>query len=63
MKLLRCSPVLQEVHFKLLLYRSSFACLNQCEEHFLVGRKEKKKFDTLKEKISIAPVLAWSNLQ
>jgi hypothetical protein len=43
-ELLRCSPVLEEVHFKLLLYSSSFACLNQCEEHFSVGRKATKIF-------------------
>jgi hypothetical protein len=42
MKLLRSSPVLEEIHYQIILYRSSFACLNQFEEHFLVGRKATK---------------------
>jgi hypothetical protein len=45
MKLLRCSPILEEVHLKLLLYSRSFSGLYQCEEHFSVGRKEKKYFN------------------
>jgi hypothetical protein len=43
-ELLRCSPILEEVHFKILLYSNSFACLNQCEKHFSVGRKETQMF-------------------
>ena len=52
-ELLRCSPILEEVHFKLLLHRISFACLCQCEEHFLVGRKETKIFRHFERKISV----------
>jgi hypothetical protein len=63
LELLRCSPVLEEIHFKLLFYCSSFPCLNQCEEHFSVRRKATKDFRHFERKISTAPVLALSNLQ
>jgi hypothetical protein len=38
------ASVLDEIHSQILLYRISFSCLNECEEHFSVGRKETKRF-------------------
>jgi hypothetical protein len=63
LKLLRCSPVLEEVHFKLLLYSSSFACLNQCEDHFSARRKATKSFQHFEGEDQYCPVLALPNLQ